>query len=100
MCEMKYDKGVLTAVLSGEIDHHAASDMRITIDGQAQRFKPRTLELDFSKVSFMDSSGVGLVMGRYRNMQMLGGKLRVVNVPERHLKMFRLSGLAHLGIFK
>ena len=99
MIEMKYDKGVLTAILGGEIDHHAASDMRITIDGQTQRFKPKTLELDFAKVSFMDSSGVGLVMGRYRSMQLLGGKLRVINVPDRLLKMFRLSGLAHLGIF-
>ena len=99
MCEMKYDKGILTALLGGEIDHHAASDMRITIDGQTQRYKPGTLELDFSKVDFMDSSGVGLVMGRYRNMQMLGGKLRVINGPDRILKMFRLSGLAHLGIF-
>lgn len=99
MIEMKYDKGTLTALLSGEIDHHAASDMRITIDGQTQRFKPSTLELDFSKVNFMDSSGVGLVMGRYRNMQMLGGKLKVINAPDRILRIFRLSGLAHLGIF-
>ncbi len=98
MIEMKHSNGVLTAVLSGEIDHHSAADMRITIDGQARRFKPKILELDFADVTFMDSSGIGLVMGRYRSMQLSGGRLRVINIPDKLLKVFRLSGLANLGI--
>ena len=58
------------------------------------------LVLDFSAVQFMDSSGVGLVMGRYRQMNLLGGRLRVVNVPENFDRVFRLSGLAGLGVME
>ena len=98
MVEIKYENGVLTALLKGEIDHHSAADMRITIDGETEKLRPRTLILDFSGIGFMDSSGVGLVLGRYKNMSLLGGRLKVVSRPPRLQKVFALSGLAALGI--
>ncbi len=65
--------GVLTAVLSGEIDHHSAREIRTEIDSTASKVKPRMLILDFSAVRFMDSSGIGLVMGRCKLMQVWDG---------------------------
>ena len=54
----------MTVFLDGEIDHHTAAPIRKQIDGEIDRLKPKLLVLDFGGVTFMDSSGVGLVMGR------------------------------------
>ena len=56
--------GTLAAYLSGEIDHHAAQSLRREIDAQVDDRLPELLTLDFSGVTFMDSSGVGLILGR------------------------------------
>ena len=61
--------GVLTAALTGDIDHHTARELRLAIDEAIERDKPGLLPLDFQGVDFMDSSGIGLVMGRYKVMQ-------------------------------
>lgn len=92
--------GVLLAELQGDIDHHTAKEMRETIDARAEQDKPKAMHLDFSKVEFMDSSGIGLIMGRYKLMQTLGGTLKVVHVPPYILRVIRLSGLAQLGILE
>ena len=65
---------VLTAYLKGELDHHSAAQMRTEIDLAIERNMPELLVLDFSGVSFMDSSGIGLVMGRYRILSRRGAK--------------------------
>ena len=90
----------LTAYLGGEIDHHTAKDLREEIDSNASRLKPEQLLLDFREVTFMDSSGIGLVMGRYRLMQELGGELRVTGVPSHIRKVMRLSGLDKLAVME
>ena len=79
----------VSALLSGEIDHHTAAAMRA-----AQQ--PKILRLDFADVTFMDSSAVGLVMGRYRLLQGWQGKLEVTNLSERNYKMMRLAGMQAL----
>lgn len=83
----------VTAFLEGEIDHHTASSLRMEIDDAVQRNKPKTLKLDFSDVTFMDSSGIGLVMGRFRTIQPLGGKLIVSNLSPQIYKIMQLAGL-------
>ena len=95
-----YENGVLTAFLDGEIDHDAAAKIRTRVDSTAESLKPRVLCLDFRDVGFMDSSGVGLVMGRYRAMKLMGGTLRVVNVPDRLYKIFAMSGIEGLGVLR
>ena len=60
---------LIIAYLIGEIDHHSAAVIREKIDNTISFKKPQHLILDFKNVSFMDSSGIGLVMGRYRLMQ-------------------------------
>ena len=94
------EEGYLTAYLSGEIDHHAAKELRETIDSRAASQKPKKLLLNFREVTFMDSSGIGLVMGRYRLMQELGGELRVTGVPSHIRKVMRLSGLDKLAVME
>ena len=73
--------GTLAAYLSGEIDHHAAQTLRREIDAQVDDRLPELLTLDFSGVTFMDSSGVGLILGRGRHVSALGGRLTVQNPP-------------------
>lgn len=100
MVKTEFENNTLTAYLSGEIDHNCAGPIRNQIDGQAENLHPKTLTLDFSKVSFMDSSGIGLIMGRYRTMSYLGGNLKVVNVPKRLERIIGLSGVGALGVLK
>lgn len=87
--------GCLTALLSGEIDHHVARELREEIDGTAMRTRPSVLKLDFSGVQFMDSSGIGLIMGRYKLMQTWGGSVTIANLRP-NWKIVSLSGLRDL----
>ena len=86
----------VSALLSGEIDHHTAAAMRADIDAAAVAQQPKILRLDFEDVTFMDSSAVGLVMGRYRLLQGWQGRLEVTNLSERDYKMMRLAGMQAL----
>lgn len=88
----------ITVYLTGEIDHHSARELRQAIDSVIQSKKPVLLNLDFSGVTFMDSSGIGLIMGRYRTMLLFGGKLKMINVPENLKKIMLLSGLGTLDL--
>ncbi|MBQ9552387.1 MAG: anti-sigma factor antagonist [Clostridia bacterium] len=87
----------MTVFLDGEIDHHTAAPIRKRIDDETDRLMPKLLVLDFRGVTFMDSSGVGLVMGRYRNVSAYGGKLEVVNLPPRCYQIMKLSGLERIA---
>lgn len=88
--------GTLTARITGEIDHHTARWLRMDIDTAIQDKEPKNLKLDFSGVSFMDSSGVGLVMGRYKNMKERGGKVELINMPDYIEKVMSLAGMDRL----
>lgn len=96
----EFENNVLTAYLDGEIDHDVAAKIRMRVDSAAQSLRPKILCLDFGGVSFMDSSGVGLVMGRYRQMKLLGGSLRVVNIPDGIYRIFAISGIEALGVLR
>ncbi|MGN1139293.1 MAG: anti-sigma factor antagonist [Ruminococcus sp.] len=100
MLDTKYKNDILTVKLKGEIDHNSASNLRTAIDSQINALRPKMLELDFSGVGFMDSSGIGLIMGRYRSMGLIGGKIKVINVPENIGRIISLSGISSLGVLK
>ena len=85
------------ALLSGEIDHHNAKSLRQDIDFSLRENQPEELIMDFSEVGFMDSSGIGLVMGRYKLMQEIGGNFVVRNPPPHIKKVMRLSGIDRLA---
>ncbi|MEE1052767.1 MAG: STAS domain-containing protein [Acutalibacteraceae bacterium] len=95
--EIAVNGEVTTAYLSGEIDHHSAAAMRAEIDNAAELNLPALLVLDFTRVSFMDSSGIGLVMGRYRNLSKRGAKLHITGASPQIYKVMRLSGIEKLA---
>ena len=88
---------IMTAHLIGEIDHHSAKEIREEIDERTGRSQPSKLVLDFRDVTFMDSSGIGLVMGRYALMQELEGELVVENLPDHIKRVMKLAGLDRLA---
>lgn len=91
----------LTAIINGDIDHHSACNLRESIDNYIQKYNNlKLLELDFSGVQFMDSSGIGLIMGRFKLIKSRNGDLKVINIPKRLERMIKLSGLVKLGIFE
>lgn len=92
-----YEKDRMTVRLEGDLDHHSAAIIRAGIDDAILVNRPKTLALDFGGITFMDSSGIGLVMGRYRLMQSLGGEIVMQNLPENIRKVMRLAGLERLG---
>lgn len=95
--EIKTDGEVVTAFLSGEIDHHSAREMRNEIDTAIELNMPAVLILDFKKIGFMDSSGIGLVMGRYRNLLKTGARLEITNAPPHIYKVMKLAGIEKLA---
>ncbi len=96
----KMNGSELTLYVTGEIDHHNARRIRETADGLIQQKHPTLLNLNFSGVSFMDSSGIGLIMGRYRTMKLYGGRLKVTEIPKGLRRMMELSGLSGLDVLE
>ena len=98
--ELTREGANLTAHLIGELDHHAAAGVRQKIDAATLACRPRRLIIDLSRLGFMDSSGIGLIMGRYRLMATLEGDLRLVGISPRMERMIRLAGLDKLPIWE
>lgn len=95
--KISVEKNRIIAYLSGEIDHHSALLLRQEIDLAVRENNPSELILDFSEVSFMDSSGIGLVMGRYRVMNESGGTVTIHNPSPNIKKVMKLSGIEKLA---
>ena len=89
--------GTVTVFLEGEIDHHSAKAIREEIDNEIQTAEAKLLILDFRDVTFMDSSGIGLVMGRYRLTSMNSGRVEVINTSPQIYKVMRIAGLDRLA---
>lgn len=83
----------LKIYLKGEIDHHNCGLLREKIDDVIDKEKGRTLVLDFGEVTFMDSSGIGVVLGRYKKMLSLGGRVIIEGAGGSIKKIFVLSGI-------
>ena len=79
--------------LSGELDHHSAEQTRNMLDTLLKDITVRDLTLDLSGVSFMDSAGLGVILGRYRILCMRGGHLTVMGMSGAIDKIFRMSGV-------
>ena len=94
--ELQTQEKTLIAILSGEIDHHCAQPMRAEIDAKIDDLQPSVLVLDFAGVTFMDSSGIGVIMGRYKRIYMLGGEVCAVHTSERMKKILTMSGVTRI----
>ena len=79
--------------ITEEIDHHTTEKLRRKMDYEITRFMPREVVFDFSKVSFMDSAGIGLLIGRYKLAKLLGG---IINSSKAVKKMLEMSGVVRI----
>ena len=95
---MKYqiEENCLTIFLPKELDHHQTEEIRREADRQIERNHVKYVIFDFGETSFMDSSGIGLIMGRYKLMQTWGGSVTIANLPPKLEKIVSLSGLRDL----
>ena len=87
----------MTAVLEGELDHHWAGSIRKEIDAAVRDQEPVLFYLDFHLVTFMDSSGIGLIMGRHQLMQSLGGQVLILDPPQHIRRVLRISGIERIA---
>jgi len=82
--------------ITEEIDHHAVEIIRRKADYEITRYMPRKVVFDFRHVTFMDSAGIGMVLGRYKMMKMLGGTVEMTNVSPMLKKIFEMSGITRI----
>ena len=88
--------GKLTISLTGEIDHHCAKAFMQAISGKLEAYSPRACVLDFQDVTFMDSSGIALVINALRQMGKLGGHLLICGLRDQPMRVFRAAGIDKL----
>lgn len=95
---MKYQlqENCLTIYLPKEVDHHNAEDLKNTADSIIETQHVRYIIFDFEKTEFMDSSGIGVIMGRYRTIYLLGGEIWAVHTNERMKKILTMSGMTKI----
>ena len=82
--------------ITDEIDDCSVQKIRRKADYEIERYMPRKVVFDFDSVTFMDSAGIGLIIGRYKFTNMLGGKLEVANLTQNVKKIFEMSGILKL----
>lgn len=83
-------------LISGEIDHHNAKQIRRQTESALNEMGGKHIIYDFTQVTFMDSSGIGMLIGRYKYLQALGGKLAIAGANEKIQEIIKLSGLAKI----
>lgn len=83
----------LTIYMKGELDHHAARKVMLMISAWIEQSAPRRTILDFSGLTFMDSSGIAVVIRAKRHMEAVGGSLAVINVPRQASRVLETAGL-------
>ncbi len=86
----------LTLTVTGEVDHHRAKDLMRQIDGELERTLARNVTVDLSGVTFMDSSGIAVLLRIYRRTSEIGGEVTIRGVPDQAGKVLRTAGLFKL----
>ena len=91
----KEDKNLIFR-LTEDIDQHTVEKVRRKMDNEIKGYIPRKVVFDFSNISFMDSAGIGMVLGRYKLAKMLNGNLEIINVNKSMKKIFDMSGVSRI----
>jgi len=94
--EFHEENKMLILKIVDEIDECSAQKIRREADYEIKRYMPRKVVFDFDSVTFMDSAGIGLILGRYKFVNILGGKLEVANLTQSVKRIFEMSGLLRL----
>ena len=90
------ENGQLTVALTGEIDHHCAKGYIQAIAAKIEAYTPQLCVLDFGEVSFVDSSGIAVVINALRNMTQIEGRLVLTGINTQPMRVFRASGIDKL----
>lgn len=96
--EVKYYKNekLLIFKITEEIDEFEVKNIRRRADYEIERYMPKEVIFDFDSVTFMDSAGIGMVIGRYKQVALLGGKMKLANLTEAVRKILEMSGVLKL----
>ena len=94
--DYKKETRTLTLRVTEEIDQHTADRIRRKLDSEIEIYSPRKVVFDFNGIEFMDSSGIGMVLGRYKLIKMLGGTFEIINVNKRLKRIFDMSGVSRI----
>ena len=79
--------------ITEEIDHHTTEKIRRRMDNEITKYMPRKIVFDFNQVTFMDSAGIGMLVGRYKMVKMLGGSAELIHVKPSIKKIFEMCGV-------
>lgn len=91
--KFEYADATLIAKISGEIDHHTATDLRDALDREIGLRNIKNMVLDFEDVAFMDSSGIGVIVGRFKRIDALGGRMLIIRANPQVDKILEISGI-------
>lgn len=93
--ETKYEEKdkLLIFKITEEIDHHTTEKIRRKMDNEIERYMPKKIVFDFNQVTFMDSAGIGMLIGRYKSIRRIGGMAELTNVKPSIKKIFEMCGL-------
>ncbi len=92
----KYEERQLEFLLAGELDHHGAKGLLENLEKEIERTLPMVLVLDFSGVTFMDSSGIAVALRGWQRMRELGGTVTLRHVAQQPRRVFDASGVGHM----
>ena len=90
------EKKLLVFKITDEIDDCSVQKIRRRADYEIERYMPKRVIFDFDSVTFMDSAGIGLLIGRYKFTNLLGGRLEIANLTQSVRKIFEMSGILKL----
>lgn len=91
--QMDYSHQVLIVRLAGELDHHHAGKVRTSIETELEKGEVQHLVLNLARLEFMDSSGLGVILGRYKKVSQLGGKMILCSIQPSVYRLMEMSGL-------
>lgn len=90
------DKRAILVNIKTDLDHHSAAEIRKNADAKIKSTNAVNVIFDFSQVDFMDSSGIGVIMGRYKMTKILGGQVVIFGVKKQIMRIIQMSGIDKL----
>ncbi len=94
--ELAKNGNLLIVKVSGELDHHFADEIRVRVDAELMRPPITNILFDFENLTFMDSSGIGMIMGRYKKVKALGGKAWIICKNHNAIRILEMSGVFNI----
>lgn len=92
---IKQDKALVVRI-SEEIDQDTVDKIKRKIDDEIEKYLPKKVIFDFEDITFMDSSGIGMILGRYKLIKLIGGDMEIVNVSKTVNRIFKMSGIGRI----